>query len=131
MTDPLSITVGILTILSACSAGTKLLRSVYVSPQEFARLEKELDHLHDVVKVVDGVINEHQLTGNALIKNLTLAQSKLQEVHNFIHQSLRHSSLSVVKRRALVRHRNRMMLFAKDLETVKAHVIDSILLSNL
>ncbi len=131
MTDPLSITVGILAILGACSAGAKSLRSAYASSQEYIRLEMELDHLHDIIKFVDGLVTEHQLTGNALIKNLTLAQSKLQEVHNFIQNSLRHSSLLPIKRRTLVRHKSRLVFFAKDIETAKAHILDSILLSNL
>lgn len=131
MTDPLSITVGILAILGACSAGVKSLRSAYVSSQEYTRLEVELDHLHDVIEFVDGLVSEHQLTGNALIKNLTLAQSKLQEVQSFIHKSLRHSSLSPIKPRPLIRHKNRLGSFAKDIETAKAHIVDSILLSNL
>lgn len=131
MTDPLSITVGILAILGACSAGVKTLRSAYVSSQEYTRLEMELDHLHDVIKFVDGLVTEHQLTGDALIKNLTLARSKLQEVHNFIHKSLRRSSPLPIKRRTLVRHKNRLVFFAKDIETTKAHIVDSILLSNL
>lgn len=131
MTDPLSITVGTLAILSACSAGAKSLRSAYVSPQEYARLEMELDHLHDVIKFVDGLVTEHQLTGNALIKNLTIARSKLQEVHDFIFNSLRHSSLSPIKRWTLVRHKHRLVSFAKDIETAKGHIVDSILLSNL
>lgn len=131
MTDPLSVTVGILAILGACSAGAKSLRSAYVSPQEYTRLELELDHLHDVIKSVDELVTEHQLTSNALIKNLALARSKLQEVHNFIHRSLRHSSLSPIKRWTLLRHKSRLVLFAKDVETVKAHIVDSTLLSNL
>ena len=131
MTDPLSITVGILAILGACSAGVKSLRSAYVSSQEYTRLEMELDHLHDIIKFVDGLVTEHQLTGNVLIKNLTLARSKLQEVHDFIQNPLRHSSLSPIKRRTLVRHKNRLVFFAKDIETAKAHILDSILLSNL
>lgn len=129
--DPFSITVGILTILGACSAGVKSLRSACGSPREYTRLEMELDHLHDVIKVVDGLVTEHQLTGDALIKDLTLARSKLQEVQNFVHHSLRHSSLSPIKRRTLARHRNRLAFFARDVETAKAHIIDSILLSNL
>ena len=131
MTDPLSITVGILAIFGACSAGVKSLRSVYVSSQEYTRLEMELDHLHDVVEFVDGLVTEHQLTGNTLIKNLMLARRKLEEVRNFIHNSLRHSSPSPIKRRILVRHKNRLVFFAKEIETVKAHIVDSILLSNL
>ena len=30
-----------------------------------------------------------------------------------------------------LRHENRLALFAKDVEPVKAHIVDSILLSNL
>lgn len=131
MTDPLSITVGILAILGACSGGVKSLRSAYVSPEEYTRLEMELDHLHDVIKFVDGLVTEHQLGGNELIKNLTLARSKLQEVHDFIDKSLRHSSPSPIKRRTLFKHKNRLVFFANDIETAKAHVVDSILLSNL
>ena len=131
MTDPLSITVGILAILGACSAGVKSLRSAYVSSQEFKRLKMELDHLHEIINVVDGLITEHQLTGNAVIKNLTLARRKLQEVNNFINKSLRHSSPSPIKRRTLFRHKNRLVSFAKDIETTNAHIVDSILLSNL
>lgn len=131
MTDPLSITVGILAILGACSTGVKTLKSACASSQEYTRLEIELDHLHDVLKFVDGLVTEHQLTGNALIKTLTLARSKLEEVDNFIHHSLRHSSLSPIKRMTLVRHKNRVVFFAKDIETAKAHIVDSILLYNL
>lgn len=131
MTDPLSISVALLAILGACSAGVKSLRSIYVSSQEYTRLEMELDHLHDVIMFVDGLLTEHQLIGNVLIKNLSLARSKLEEVHDFIHKSLRHSSPSPIKRRSLVRHKNRLVVFAKEIETAKAHIIDSILLSNL
>ena len=131
MTDPLSITIGIIAILGACSTGVKTLKSAYASPQEYARLEIELDHLHDVIRFVDGLVTEHQLTGNALIKNWTLARSKLQEVNDFIHHSLRHSGRSSIKRLTLVRHKNRVVLFAKDIESAKAHIVDSILLSNL
>ena len=131
MTDPLSISVGILAILGVCSAGVRSLRSAYGSSQELTRLETELDHLHDVVKFVDGLVTEHQLTGNALIKNLTLARRKLHEVNDFIDKSLRHSSPSPIKRRTLFRHKNRLLFFAKDVETAKAHIADSILLSNL
>ena len=131
MADPLSITLGILTILGACSTGTKLIRSAYVLPQEYARLETELDHLHDIIKFVDGLITKHPLTGNALTKHLNFAWNKLQEVQNFINNSLRHSSLSPIKRRALVRNKDRLASFAKDIETAKIHIVDSILLSNL
>ena len=131
MTDPLSISVGILAILGVCSAGVKSLRSAYGSSQELTRLEMELDHLHDVIKFVDGLATEHQLAGNALIKNLTLARNKLQEVHDFIDKSLRHSTSSPIKRRTLFRHKNRLVFFAKDIETAKAHIVDSVLLSNL
>ena len=131
MTDPLSISVGLLAILGACSAGVRSLRSIYVSSQECTRLEMELDHLHDIIMFVDGLVTEHQVTGNVLIKNLSLARSKLEEVHDFIHKSLRHSSPSPIKRRSLVRHKNRLVVFAKEIETAKAHIIDSILLSNL
>ena len=131
MTDPLSISVGILAILGVCSAGVRSLRSAYGSSQELTRLEVELDHLHDVIKSVDGLVTEHQLTGNALIKNLTLARRKLQEVNDFIDKSLRHSSPSPIKRRTLFRHKNQLLFFAKDIETAKAHIADSILLSNL
>ena len=131
MTDPLSITVGILAILGTCSAGAKSLRSIYVLPQEYTRLEVELDHLYDITKFVDGLVTKHQLTGNALIKNLTLARSKLEEVQHFMHNSLHHSRLSPLKRRTLVRHKHRLASFAKDIETAKAHIVDSILLSNL
>ena len=131
MTDPLSISVGILAILGVCSAGVNSLRSAYGSSQELTRLQMELDHLHDVIKFVDGLATEHQLAGNALIKNLTLARRKLQEVNNFIDKSLRHSTPSPIKRRTLFRHKNVLAFFAKDIESAKAHVIDSILLSNL
>ena len=131
MTDPLSITLGILTIIGACSAGAKSLRSACKSPQEYTRLEIELDHLHDVVKLVDELVIQHQLTGNALVKNLTLARRKLQEVHNFIHTNLRHSSLSPIKRRTLVRHKSQIVVFAKDIEIAKAHIVDDIFLYNL
>ena len=131
MTDPLSITVGILAILGTCSAGAKSLRSVYTSPQEYAQFERELDHLRDVIQCVDGLVTEHQLTGDALIKSLTLARSKLQEAHSFIYKTLRHSSLSPIKRRTLVRHKHRLVVFANEIETAKAHIVDSILLSNL
>lgn len=131
MVDPLSITGGILTILGACSRGVKTLQSAYASPQEFKRLEIELDHLHNVIRSVDGLVTEHQLTGDALIKNLTLAQSKRQEVEYFIHHSLRSSGRSPIKRLTLVRHKNRVALFAKEIETAKAHMVDSMLVSNL
>ena len=129
--DPLSITVGIFAILGACSTGMKLLKSAYASPQEYIRLEIQLDHLHDVIGYVQRLVTEHQLIGDALIKNLTLAQSKLKEVNNFLHHSLRHSGRSPIKRMALARHKDRVVLFARDIETVKAHIVDSILLSNL
>lgn len=131
MTDPLSITVGILAILGACSTGVKTLKSAYASSQEYTRLEIELDHLHNVLKRVDGLVTEHPLTGNELIKPLTLARSKLQEVNDFIHHSLRHSGRSPIKRLTLVRHKNRVVLFAKDIESAKAHIVDSISLSIL
>ena len=154
--DPFSITVGILTILGACSTGIKALKSACASPQEYTRLEIELCHLQDVIRDVDRLVTKHQLIGDALIKNLTLAENKLQEVNNFIYESLRHSGrstikrmtlarhrdrvaifakdiegLSPIKRMTLVRHKDRVVMFAKDIETVKAHIIDSILLSNL
>ena len=91
----------------------------------------ELDHLHNIIMSVEKLVNEHQLTGNALIKNLSLARSKRQEVHDFILKSLRHSSLSPRKRRSLVKHKNRLVVFAKEIETAKARIFDSILLSNL
>ena len=129
--DPLSISLGVLGILGVCSAGMKSLRSAYVLPQEFARLEVELDHLHDIINFVNGLVTKHPLTGNALIKNLNLARSKLQEVQNFIDSSLRHPSLSPIKRSTLVRNKHRLATFAKDIETAKIHIVDSILLSNL
>ena len=129
--DPFSITVGILTILGACSTGIKALKSAYASPQEYTRLEIELDHLHDVIGNVNRLVTEHQLIGDTLIKDLTLAENKLQEVNNFIHESLRHSGRSPIKRMTLARHKNRVVIFAKDIETVKAHIVDSILLANL
>lgn len=132
MADPLSISLGILTILGACSAGTKSLRSAYALPQEYARLEIELDHLHDVIKFVNELVTKNPpLTGTALTKNLNSARSKLQEVQNFITNSLRHSSPSPVKRRTLVRNKHRLATFAKDIETAKIHIVDSVLLSNL
>ena len=131
MADPLSISLAILTILGACSAGTKSLRSAYVLPQEYGRLEMELDHLHDIIKFVDGLVTKHPLTGNALIKNLEFARSKVQEVQNFINNSLRHPNLSPIKRSTLVRNKHRLATFAKDIETARIHIVDSILLSNL
>ncbi|KAL9607429.1 MAG: hypothetical protein Q9167_007659 [Letrouitia subvulpina] len=88
MTDPLSITVGILAILGACSTGVKSLRSAHVSLEEYKRLEIELKHLHDVIKVVDGLLTEHHLTDNALAKDLTLArnQNQLKLPHNHLAQ---------------------------------------------
>ena len=132
MADPLSLSLGILTILGACSAGTKLLRSAYALPQEYARLEIELDHLHDIIKFVNElVIKNPPLTGTALTKNLNFARSKLQEVQNFMTNSLRHSSPSPVKRRTLMRNKHRLATFAKDIKTAKIHIVDSVLLSNL
>ena len=132
MPDPLSVTLGVLTILGACSEGAKSLRAVYVAPQEYTRFELELNHLQDVLKFVAGLVTEHQLLmSNALVKNLALAQNKLQEVLNFIHSSLGHSNSSRIRRRTLVRHRNRLAIFAKELEVAKAHILDSVLLSNL
>lgn len=131
MTDPLSITVGILAILGACSAGAKSLRSIHGSPQEFTRLETELDHLHDVVKCVGELIAEHQLTGNAMVTSLMLARGKLQEIHNFICKTLRHSRRSPIKRRSLVMHKHQLVSFSKDVEIARIHMIDNILLSNL
>ena len=131
MTDPLSISLGILTILGACSAGTKSLRSAYALPQEYARLETELDHLHDIIKFVDELVSKHPVIGNTLIRNLEFARGKLQQVQSFITNSLRHSSPSPVKRRTLMRNKHRLATFAKDIETAKNHIIDSVLLSNM
>ena len=132
MTEPLSITLGILTILGACSKGAKSLRAVYVAPHEYTQFEIELNHLQDVLKFVAGLFTEHRLLmSNTLIKNLALAQNKLQEVQNFIHSSLRHSDSSRIRRRTLLRHRNRIAVFVKELEVAKAHIIDSVLLSSL
>ena len=131
MTDPFSITVGILAIFGACSTGVKTLKSAFISPQEYTRLKLELDHLHNIIRFVDGLVTEHQLTGNPLIKDLTLARSKLQEVTDLLHNSPRHSGRSSIKRLTLGRHKDPVVLFAKDIESAKAHIVDSILLSNL
>ncbi|KAG8528226.1 uncharacterized protein KY384_007143 [Bacidia gigantensis] len=131
MTDPFSIAVGILTIVGACSKGVKSLRTFDESLKEYVRLETELNHLHDVINFVDGLGFEHQLTSHPLTKNLTLVRDKLQEVHNFIQKSLRHSHLLQIKRRRLVWHKNQLNTFARDIETAKAHIVDSMVLSNL
>ena len=114
--DPLSITAAILAILGACSAAIKALKSAYASPQEYTRLKIELVHLHEVIGDVNRMVEEHRLIGDTLIKNLTLAENKLQEVNKFIHESLRHSGRSPMERTTLASHKNEVEIFAKDIQ---------------
>jgi hypothetical protein len=105
MVDPLSITAGVLTVLGACSISVKALKSAYTAPQELARLEIELSHLEDVVREIELTTADDGGTSHGLIKIISRARVKVQQVHDFMQNKLYHaSSVSAkIKRRSLIR----------------------------
>ena len=133
MADPLSITVGILAILGACSTSVKAIRSVYAAPKELAHLERELDHLKDVVKDIEGLAAQGGLGTDSLLKNVAYARDKAQEVHYFIQNDLSSepSASKKVRRRTVARQRARLKGFTGDIKIIRDRVADCLAISNL
>ena len=137
--DPLSISVGILTILGACSTSIKFVQSVCDTPRELELLMAELDHLESVVKDINGLL----LVGSSspsIIKNLNEAHTKLGDVHIFIESRLsRAGSNSAskqvkaprVSRRALIRQKSHLKAFTGDLRGIRSRLIDCVAILNL
>lgn len=137
--DPLSISVGILTILGACSNSIKFVRSICDAPQELELLMTELDHLESVVQDIKGL----SLVGSSspsILKNLSEAQIKLGDVHVFIesrlHRAGSNSASKPVKvprisRKALIRQKSHLKAFTGDLKGIRARLVDCVAILNL
>lgn len=138
MSDPLSITVGILAITGACSAGLEVLKAACTGLPELARLEHELDHLQDVIRGVEGLGVDSELLSNDLIKALlikttTHAQVKAQQLQSFL-QTLWGPEISIrkkIRRKLLIMERKRLQTFIEDIKVARAGIADSLAISTL
>ncbi|KAL8708939.1 MAG: hypothetical protein Q9220_006271 [cf. Caloplaca sp. 1 TL-2023] len=126
MTDPLSITVGILAIAGACSAGVKLLRTIYKSSYELTRLANELEHLEDIIKAVDDLFARHGLKINTpeytLMKKATdRARVTTQALQSFLQSRLDHTNhvRKRIRQRLLVKDRKKLKKFAEEIHTAR------------
>lgn len=138
MPDPLSITVGILAIAGACSAGLKVLKAACTQLPELARLEDELDHLKQVIRAVEELGADSELMNNDAIRTLltkttTHAQVQAQQLQSFL-QSLLGPKTSVskkIRRRMLITEKKRLQTFIEDIKTARAGIADSLALSTM
>ena len=134
--DPLSISVGILAILGACSTSMKYVRSLCDTPRELELLVTELDHMEILVKDVNGLLIAGS-SNPSIVKILDEARTKLSHVHTFIESHLHRASPSStstpvkVSRRALIRQKSHLKAFTDDLKETRARIADCMAVLNL
>ena len=134
--DPLSICVGILAILGACSTSIKFVQSLSDTPRELDLLVTELDHLENIVKDVNGLLNVGS-SSPSIVKLLDEARIKLGHVHTFIESRLHRAPLNSkstpakVSRKALIRQKSHLKAFTNDLREIRARLADCMAVLNL
>ncbi|KAL8953433.1 MAG: hypothetical protein Q9222_000707 [Ikaeria aurantiellina] len=138
MTDPLSITVGILAIAGACSAGVKLLRSTHTSSHELVHLANELEHLEHVIKAVDDLVANEKLADNNAVQTLIRtsterARTTAQPLQAFLQSHLSHPNhvRKNIRRKLLVKDRKTLKRYAEEIHFARAGVADTLAISTL
>lgn len=138
MTDPLSITVGILAIAGACSTGVKTLRSAYIGSVELVRLADELHRLEDVLNAVEALSIEKHLVddvmaGILMTKTTTQARLTAQSLHDFLHKYSESDMHSPKKpRRTLsLKDRKRLSTIAEDIKVARTGIADCLAIANM
>ena len=133
MAEPVSIIAGVVTILRVSLSALAILKSARASPAELARLERELQHLGDVVSEVDEIANGQGHMTDGLTRNVMIARLQVQQINEFIQSRMyRANSKSLkIRRIALFKESFRLRGFARDIESTRSKLADCLAISNL
>ena len=132
MADPISITTGVLGLIQGSISVVRVLKSATVTPQELAQLEKELEHLSNVVEEIKTITNGGGHANDNLVKNMKAAEVRTEDIRDYIQtQIYKDSDLVSIRRTALIRERSKLRGFAREIETARLHLVDSLTILNL
>lgn len=104
MADPLSIATGILTFMGACNALASTIKKLHhlrKAPKELEELEKEISSLRLYTEGIGQLLEVHSRDRDSVIGRMSLdihiqsARQKVQEIQQFLEESLLHASSSI------------------------------------
>jgi len=118
--DPLSISVGILTILGAVSASTKAIKALHSAPKEFQALAEELDQITNVANHIKILTGRADFADVNLSLCLSRTYIKLENAQATIEKRLaQRGRRDVFPLRQRLREKSRVVQLTEDLKSMR------------